>query len=177
MNGTVTGEQVVAATRKYLNVPFKLHGRDKTGIDCIGLVSCVAREFGLVFDDIIDYDMETGIPVETIKRLLHRFAQTSAENIMPGDLWTFKNLLTGTCTGCSIISGITVGTFGGSGSFGRMSRIIQCETTSSSNGPPRWRVVEDTMGIFDVLALTSRGLSASAVLRASLFYRFPFVTG
>ncbi len=44
MAGMITGEQIVAAARGYVGTPFKLYGRDKNGIDCLGLIVCVARE-------------------------------------------------------------------------------------------------------------------------------------
>ena len=61
---TVTGEQVASASRKYLGAPFKLHGRDERGIDCVGLVVCVAKQFGLDID-LTGYDRRASVWLNT----------------------------------------------------------------------------------------------------------------
>lgn len=50
-----TREQIVAAARTYLGVPFKLRGRDRMGIDCIGLLRAVGVDCGYDFPDFTDY--------------------------------------------------------------------------------------------------------------------------
>lgn len=56
----VTGEMVVAAARKYVGVPFVDRGRDRNeGLDCIGLLLCVARDLDLRFpQDIVGYSAD-----------------------------------------------------------------------------------------------------------------------
>ncbi len=47
----ITSESIVAEARGWLGVPWRHQGRTRCGIDCVGLVVCVAR--GL---DLSDYD-------------------------------------------------------------------------------------------------------------------------
>ena len=41
----------IAAARAWLGVPFRHQGRSRSGVDCAGLVICLARELGLVAPD------------------------------------------------------------------------------------------------------------------------------
>lgn len=45
-------EQVVEEARKWLGVPWKHQGRDRSGLDCGGLIVVIARAF-----EISDYDI------------------------------------------------------------------------------------------------------------------------
>lgn len=47
----ITSERIVAEARAWLGVPWRHQGRTRCGVDCVGLVVCVAR--GL---DLSDYD-------------------------------------------------------------------------------------------------------------------------
>src|SRR6266542_4253923 len=93
---TVTGKRVVEAARKYLGVPFKLHGQDQRGVDCIQLILAVGRDFGLVVDDIPDYDLK-GLKFKTAERLFldHGFSPIDPKRVQPGDIFSAQNLLTG----------------------------------------------------------------------------------
>ncbi|MEW5708785.1 MAG: peptidase P60 [Pseudomonadota bacterium] len=52
----VTRADIVAKAREYLGTPFHHQGRVKgVGVDCAGLVICVARDLGLTDFDTIDY--------------------------------------------------------------------------------------------------------------------------
>jgi len=42
----MTADQVVAAARGWLGVPFQHQGRSAAGVDCAGLVICLGRELG-----------------------------------------------------------------------------------------------------------------------------------
>lgn len=52
---SVTREQVVAAARRYMDVPWVHQGRSMLGVDCIGLHVCPARDLGTTAFDITDY--------------------------------------------------------------------------------------------------------------------------
>ena len=47
----ITSERIIAEARGWLGVPWRHQGRTRRGVDCVGLVVCVAR--GL---DLSDYD-------------------------------------------------------------------------------------------------------------------------
>lgn len=50
-----TREQVVNAARTYLGVKFRMYGRDRTGLDCVGLLYCVASDLGFSPENFTDY--------------------------------------------------------------------------------------------------------------------------
>lgn len=50
-----TRAEIVAQARKYLNVRWHHQARSTAGMDCIGLVICVAHDLGLSDFDITDY--------------------------------------------------------------------------------------------------------------------------
>ncbi len=47
--------QIVEAAREYINVPWQHQGRNKFGIDCVGLLVLVAKDIGLNPLDITTY--------------------------------------------------------------------------------------------------------------------------
>lgn len=47
----ITPERIIAEARGWLGVPWRHQGRSSSGIDCVGLVVCVARAL-----DLSDYD-------------------------------------------------------------------------------------------------------------------------
>jgi cell wall-associated NlpC family hydrolase len=49
----ITGQQVAEAARKYCGVPITEGGRSREGIDCVGLVLCVAHDLELNFPQSI----------------------------------------------------------------------------------------------------------------------------
>jgi hypothetical protein len=52
----VTRAEVLAAAMAYVGVRWKFLGRDKSqGIDCIGLLTGVARDLGYAFEETLDY--------------------------------------------------------------------------------------------------------------------------
>jgi hypothetical protein len=167
---TVTGEQVVQAARKYLRVPFKLHGRDSRGMDCVGLVVAIAKQFGLDID-MTDYDSK-GVAYAEVEHFLisHGFTSISHEYLAVGDIMTGLNPTDKKATAIAIVSGIGVSEFAG------ITRIIHCDSVGAY---PRLRVVEDSMLPSDVRnikqALSSQGLSMSDALQHLKSFRFPFV--
>jgi hypothetical protein len=46
---------IVATARSYIGVKFRLHGRDRTGLDCVGLVFRVLKDHGIELPDFTDY--------------------------------------------------------------------------------------------------------------------------
>jgi hypothetical protein len=52
----VTGADIVTAARAWLGVRYRHQGRDREGVDCIGLPVCVRADLGLApMDSSLDY--------------------------------------------------------------------------------------------------------------------------
>lgn len=86
------GQIVVDKAREYLNTPYLHQGRLKgQGVDCIGLVICVAHELGLSDFDCADYartpnkEMLLTLSQEQMKRI-------DAIEAKPGDVALFRIL-------------------------------------------------------------------------------------
>ena len=81
---------IVDKAREYIGTPYKHQGRLKgVGVDCIGLVICVAKELGLSAYDTTDYGR---IPQRDF--LLHESRKNMHEisygDIEPGDVILFE---------------------------------------------------------------------------------------
>lgn len=81
---------VVDTARTYLRVPYVPCGRNRFGVDCIGLVICVARDLGWKGDD------HPGVPFtdqfEQVMAIVEgRYKWERAEEPMPGDLVIFRS--------------------------------------------------------------------------------------
>lgn len=50
-----TRSEFVAAARTYLGVPYRHQGRNRIGMDCVGLVVCAARDVGYDIPDMFGY--------------------------------------------------------------------------------------------------------------------------
>ena len=48
-NYETSEKAIIDAARSYLGVPFKHQGRSALGLDCLGLLVCVARDCGLCY--------------------------------------------------------------------------------------------------------------------------------
>lgn len=55
--------ELIATARSYIGVKFRLHGRDRTGLDCVGLVFRVMKDHGIELPDYTDYTRN----VESVK--------------------------------------------------------------------------------------------------------------
>jgi cell wall-associated NlpC family hydrolase len=51
----MTPAAIVAQARDYVGVPWRHQGRSRAGVDCVGLVLAVARDFGLPVPAVDDY--------------------------------------------------------------------------------------------------------------------------
>ena len=47
----LTADSFIAAARTYIGVPWQHQGRSRHGIDCVGLLVCVAHDLGIPVDD------------------------------------------------------------------------------------------------------------------------------
>ena len=164
----VSGQEIVKVARTYLGAPFKLHGRDKRGIDCVGLIVSVAKEFGLAVD-YSAYDLD-GLKFGAAERLLIDHGCVPITVAEPGAIFTARNLMLGTASGVGIVSEVH-----GPALFGGVSKIIHCETPAPGFSVPRMSVIEASLDTFDVLSCQLAGVSAETLARAFKFYRFGFV--
>lgn len=48
-------DEVVKAARTYLGVKFRMYGRDRSGVDCVGLLYCVMHDLGSKVEDFTNY--------------------------------------------------------------------------------------------------------------------------
>lgn len=68
----VTPEQVIACARSYLGVRWQHQGRSRAGIDCLGLLICVAHDLALTEFDVTGYgvhpngDLSAGLHAQCI---------------------------------------------------------------------------------------------------------------
>lgn len=51
----MTRDEVVTEARKWLGVPWRARGRNRRGLDCLGLGMVVADAFGVAYADSPDY--------------------------------------------------------------------------------------------------------------------------
>lgn len=100
MNGAV----IVAQARTYVGVPWRHMGRNRAGVDCVGLITCVAYDLG-----VTDYDTRTYPRTTSQEEMLapfHAFADIiRPADLRPGDGVVF---VTGGRGHCGIFTGDTV---------------------------------------------------------------------
>lgn len=75
----ITRNDVVSAARSYLGVKFRLHGRDRTGLDCVGLLYRVLSDLGMKIPDDTDYDRHPN--VEKLQRTLDAYSVRAMSSI------------------------------------------------------------------------------------------------
>lgn len=51
----MTRDDIVACARSYLGVRWQHQGRDRKGVDCVGLLHCVAHDLGIETEDDLTY--------------------------------------------------------------------------------------------------------------------------
>jgi cell wall-associated NlpC family hydrolase len=49
----IPAEQVIAEARSWVGVPFKHQGRDRRGIDCVGLPIVICSDLGVLREDFV----------------------------------------------------------------------------------------------------------------------------
>lgn len=82
-----TRAEFVEAARSYLQIPFEHQGRSRSGVDCLGLLVCIARDLGIDVVDNLNYGRS---PCHKTMRagLLNHFNIIPRASISAGDvLW------------------------------------------------------------------------------------------
>ena|SRR5688500_6080307 len=93
----------VESARSYVGVPFYHAGRDRNGIDCIGLIACVARDLGYSFKDNRNYSSR-GVFPELMEAGIGQFCtQKEGLNYSVGDVLMFD--IKGRIYHCGIVTG------------------------------------------------------------------------
>lgn len=84
---TSQGRAVLAA-RGWLDVPFRHQGRARGGIDCVGLLICVARELGLPEYDVTGYTRRAQ-GMGFIEHFRANLIEIPIASAVPGDVLVF----------------------------------------------------------------------------------------
>ena len=80
----LTADSFIAAARTYVGVPWQHQGRSRHGVDCVGLLVCVARDLCVpVDDDGPNYEREPR--AHDLVRLLRRHC-VSVADMRRGDI-------------------------------------------------------------------------------------------
>ena len=87
----VTRAQVVACSRSFIGVPFRHMGRDRMGLDCIGLPLAVMRELGIPFPDYPDGNYtRRGAGFELVRHCAVHAQGVPIARIQDGDVAVFQ---------------------------------------------------------------------------------------
>ena len=87
----VTGQMIVDAARTYLGVPFRHDGRNRDGIDCVGLVVCSLRDLGIDVTDQLGLGRFDSF--ETLCQTFELHAERVDGGMLLGDALVFRGRL------------------------------------------------------------------------------------
>lgn len=98
-------ELIIENSRKFLGCPWRRSGRlPETGLDCAGLVVCVAQELGYPIRDVKNYQLAgDGRIREYFLRSFEEISSTSLR--LPGDIGLFRFDRTGPAVHAAIFTG------------------------------------------------------------------------
>ncbi|MCA1596139.1 MAG: C40 family peptidase [Chloroflexi bacterium] len=86
---SVTRQEIVDQARQYLGVPYLHQGRNRAGLDCIGLIVLVARDLGMDVQDRADYSVDPE-PERLFAGLGQHLEEVPVEQAGPGDVVLFR---------------------------------------------------------------------------------------
>lgn len=84
-----TRAEVIAAAETWLSVPYKDKGRNRFGIDCVGLVILVANETGLSDYDTINYPRRPNSH-DFLREMKGHLSRKPKDAALPGDIMMFR---------------------------------------------------------------------------------------
>lgn len=78
---------IVLKAREYVNTPWHHQGRQKgVGVDCIGLIVCVAKDLGYEVQDFITYTLSPDCKL-LLKKLSKHLKEIEISESEPGDIF------------------------------------------------------------------------------------------
>lgn len=83
-------DDIAARARTYMGVPYSHLGRSRRGVDCIGLVICVARDLGLVAPDFDVAHYSRYPQAGVLEGELAQYLLASAGDLQSGQVVTLK---------------------------------------------------------------------------------------
>lgn len=81
----IEARQFINAARSYLDVPFRHQGRDRTGLDCIGLAIRAAQDVGISVIDDTTYKVVPN-PTKMLAHLMAHCQEIQRNEITVGTL-------------------------------------------------------------------------------------------
>lgn len=85
----MTRDDVIAAARRYLGVPYRKRGRSAHGLDCLGLIILIGRDLHVPHEDELDYSIHPSPDFTMLKRLAKYCIQVPPDTPKPGLIGTF----------------------------------------------------------------------------------------
>jgi lipoprotein Spr len=82
----VTGAEIVAEARTWVGVPWILRGRNREGVDCVGLCAVTAQALSIPYTDDLRYGQYFNT-AHMIDVLLETMAEVPRETAQTGDLF------------------------------------------------------------------------------------------
>lgn len=80
---------IVDTARSYLGVPFVHQGRSRRGVDCVGLLVCVAQDLGIPVSDDLAYGLNPD-PVHLRAKLSENLTPIAMTEVLPGDVYLMR---------------------------------------------------------------------------------------
>lgn len=80
---------IVETARSYLGVPFVHQGRSRRGVDCVGLLVCVAQDLSIPVSDDLAYGLNPD-PVHLRAKISENLAPIAMADAQPGDVYLMR---------------------------------------------------------------------------------------
>jgi len=82
----ITRDEITRTARTYLGSKWKHRGRNRIGVDCVGLILCIARDLGIEAQDV-DREYKRTPEIELfLDQLKRQTVAGSVRNIRPGSI-------------------------------------------------------------------------------------------